>query len=492
MKKWKRTQPKNSMKRHLLWLLLALTCSPAAQAQDSLPELLPFHQFLELVFKQHPRVRQAELQAEQGQAVLRAARGNFDPVLKSSYSYKHYDDKDYYRINDNSLVLPTWFGMEVKGGYEQNSGMFLNPELNVPGAGLAYAGISMPLLQGLFIDERRNVLRQAQVGSNAAIAERELLLNDLFAEAAAIYWDWFSSWNALRVYQQGVDLAEFRRKAVRSSFEQGDLPAIDTLEALIQVQYRLSSRNEAFIKFRKTQFDLNNFLWENPEMPMEIGDSLRLPTPFENLNSIDMPAPGLREELLSNLDSLHPELRWYRYKVERLDIERRWKAEKLKPLLNVNYNFLNQPVAGDAFEGFNSQNYKWGIDFKFPLLLRTERGHLQTARIKLEQADLDLERKSLELRNKVNAFHTEIENLQYQIGLYRQAVENLRGLLSGERRMFEEGESSLFLVNSRENALISAEIKLVELLADYQKAAAGLLWASGNSMVYVQQIVPEL
>ena len=53
-------------------------------------------------------------------------------------------------------------------------------------------------------------------------------------------------------------------------------------------------------------------------------------------------------------------------------------------------------------------------------------------------------------------------------------------LLSGEKRKFEEGESSLFIVNSRENSLITAEVKLIELIAKFQKAYAGLEYAIGG------------
>ena len=478
------------MRRAIILLLLAL-CSPYARGQDSIPARLSFHDYLERVFQRHPRVRQADLQADQGQAILRSARGFFDPLVKSSFNKKNYSDSEYYRINDNSIVLPTWFGIEMKAGYEQNSGGYLNPEQVLPSGGLAYAGISLPLLQGLVIDERRSALRQAEALNDAAMAERELLLNDLFFESSAIYWDWFSSWNALRVFQNAVELAEFRRQAVVSAYEQGDLPAIDTLEALIQVQNFLLSRNDALVKFLKARFDLSFYLW--PESPDSMAtDSLKLPLSYEYMGDFGIAESALRDDLLMTLDELHPELRWYRFKLEQLDVDRRWKAEKIKPLLNFNYNALSEPVTGNPIEGFNSQNYKWGLDFKFPLLLRNERGNLQLARIKLEQVDLDLQQKTIELRNKVGAYYAEIENLAYQIELYRNTVQNLAGLLHGERRRFQEGESSLFLVNSREITLISAEVRLIDLLARYQKAAAGLLWSSGSSLAYMQQIIPEM
>ncbi len=86
----------------------------------------------------------------------------------------------------------------------------------------------------------------------------------------------------------------------------------------------------------------------------------------------------------------------------------------------------------------------------------------------------------LSIQNKIKAFQVEIDNLFEQISLFRQAIENYKGLVYGEQRKFEEGESSLFLVNSRENKLIDAEVKLVELLGKYQKAHAGLIMAVGG------------
>ena len=93
---------------------------------------------------------------------------------------------------------------------------------------------------------------------------------------------------------------------------------------------------------------------------------------------------------------------------------------------------------------------------------------------------LDLRDQLTALKNKIKAYQVEIDNLFDQISLFRQAIENYKNLVYGEQRKFEEGESSLFLVNSRENKLIEAEVKLVELLGKYEKAQAGLIMALGG------------
>jgi hypothetical protein len=61
---------------------------------------------------------------------------------------------------------PTWYGIEIKAGFDQNEGYYLNPENTVPNAGLTSLGISVPLGQGLFINQRMADLRKAKMQCN--------------------------------------------------------------------------------------------------------------------------------------------------------------------------------------------------------------------------------------------------------------------------------------------------------------------------------------
>ena len=66
-----------------------------------------------------------------------------------------------------------------------------------------------------------------------------------------------------------------------------------------------------------------------------------------------------------------------------------------------------------------------------------------------------------------------------QINLYNQTVRDYYGLLDGERKMFNAGESSLFMVNSREIGYIQAQLKLIELIAKNRKAQLTANFALG-------------
>jgi hypothetical protein len=52
-------------------------------------------------------------------------------------------------------------------------------------------------------------------------------------------------------------------------------------------------------------------------------------------------------------------------------------------------------------------------------------------------------------------------------------------MLKAEETLFENGESSLFLINSRENKVLEAEKKLIDLKTKCIKTIYALQWSSG-------------
>ncbi len=447
-----------------------------AQESSNSTEVFAFEAYMERVRTHHPMARQAQIQAEKGDAAVLEARGAFDPKPFAEVAQKYYDDKQYYSQVDGGLKIPTWFGLELKGGYEQNQGVFLNPEQTVPTAGLLYAGVSLPLGQGLFIDERRAELKQARLYLQSTAAEQAAMLNDLLYQAGNAYWQWFEAYNVLKVYEEAVLLTEQRLNAVRQGAILGDRPAIDTLEAGIQFQNRQLNLREAELNYRNATARLGIYLWDEGYIPLEIGSDTRPP------DMLNVAGTMVETGLLIQMDSLvynHPLLRQYRLKVEQLEVDKRWKMEQLKPTLNLNYNAITEAVADNPLAEYSVNNYKWGLTFSIPILLRKERGALRLADLKIQETELDLNTKSATVAYKAMASLNEWETTADQVKLFTQTVRDYNGLLNGERQMFNAGESSLFMVNSRELGYINAQVKLVELLSKNHKAALAARYALG-------------
>ncbi len=477
------------MKTNVIWhikfipIFLLPPLLSLAQPADS-ARLFSQEEFFQWILDYHPVVKQARLLDSQAEALERLARGGFDPKAYADWDQKSFDKKEYFSIGEGGLKVPTWYGMELKAAYTVTDGIYLNPERNLPEAGQAVLGLKVPLGRGLIIDERRATLQQARLMAEANEAERQSIINTLLLEAASAYWEWARAYNELLIEQQALELTRQRFGAIVESFIQGDKPAIDTLETLIQVQNRQLSLNDGRVNYQNAGLLLSNFLWYEGEVPVEVTDGLRPPV-LEELDPV-MPALG-PDAIWRNASLSHPEIRSYEVKLSQLDVDRRLAAEQLKPRLDVEYNFLSDGSdfiydtgEGSGLNNLVAQNYKWGLRFDFPLLLRKERGKLQMTKLKIQDAEYGLQQKRLEIANKIGAYYNELENLLRQIRLTEDNVGNYQALLNAEIQKFNLGESSIFLINSREQKLIDAQLKLAALRGKFFKNRIALEWAAGQ------------
>jgi len=433
--------------------------------------------FLFYVRKYHPVAKQAKIIIDKAKADILSSRGAFDPLLYSYLDEKNFSDKNYYSFLDAGLKIPTWYGLEFKTAISQNAGNFINPEDQLPPNGLFQAGVNISLLQGLVIDERRAALKKAKVMLNYSTAEQELLLNDLILEAMTAYWEWARDYQLYNIQLQAEILAQQRFISLKQSYVQGDLPAIDTLESFMQYQLRSYNVIDAFQKLQESRLKLSTYLWYENDMPLDITDSLT-------------PPDVRRVEVVTKVDSIvntsstinanNPFLRQYDFKILALEIDRKLKIEKLKPKLNVNYNLINEPINPIPFDGLNMNNAKWGMSFSYPIFIRRERGDVKVAGLKIREADLGRELKRYELTNKLNAVLIEQRNVRRQIDLYRVLAENFQRMLSAEIDKFNNGESSVFLINTREINLIQAQVSFVNINAKYQILNYKRRWIEGT------------
>lgn len=457
---------------YLLVLGLCFSMSSFAQEQPvGVDEnILSLNEFLAYVKEYHPIAKLANFEITAAQAELLKSRGAFDPQLMVDWKNKEFKGSEYYDILNSTFKIPTWYGVEVKAGFEQNQGQFLNSQNNVPDDGLYSAGVSVPIGQGLFINQRMADLKQAKIMQDLSQAQRDIRLNQLLADAVIAYLDWYLASREVNLFNDFVGRAEIRFEGIKQSALAGDIPTIDTLEAGIIVQNRKLSLEQSSLKLIKSRLQLSNFLWFEDNIPLELGPFV-VPEDL-NENSID-PVLGTNLLQLENFVlEEHPKIKALDYKIDRLEVDQRLKAEMLKPQLDLEYNFINERVG--QFENFNTNDYKAGIFFKLPLFLRKERGNLKLAKIKVSEAKLDLDYESLQLQNKIQASRSEILSYISQLNTFQSIVTDYASLLRAEERKFSFGESSVFLINSREVSLIDSKLKEIQVFEKLLKSKAEL------------------
>lgn len=438
-----------------------------AQQKDTI--VLNFKEYLGYVKKYHPIAKQAELNISIGQATLMKARGGFDPKIEVDYDRKQFKDTEYYDLLNATFKIPTWYGVEFKGGFEQNDGEYLNPQNTVPQDGLFNAGISVSVAKGLLINDRMATLRKAKFFREQTKADRDLFVNQILYDASVAYFDWLQVYQEKEIYTNFLNNAKIRFEGVKQSALAGDKAAIDTVEAKISFQNRKLSLEQAKVKLAKKTLVLSNFLWLE-DTPVELQSNV---VPEGNIednidNALEINGNPLQTFTLEN----HPKLKSLNYKIEGLEVDRRLKANKLLPTIDLEYSFLS--TTPEQTETFNTVNYKGGINFSFPLFLRKERGDLKLAKYKVQDAKFDLVTTELKIKNKIKAIYVELESFKNQNTLIKDIVSDYNRLLSAEERKFSFGESSLFLINSREKSFIEAKLKEIEVQNKFLNTKAKL------------------
>jgi outer membrane protein TolC len=454
--------------------LILLLFTTWVVAQENNLQELSFNEYLGYVKKYHPLVKSAGLEISQAQANLMMARGGFDPKIEVDFEQKKFKDSEYYSILNSSFKIPTWYGIEVKAGFDNNEGIYLNPENTVPNQGLTSFGISVPIGQGLFINQRMSDLRKAKIQLNLSQAERNLMAVAVLYDASVAYFNWKRSFNEVTLYQNYLKNAEIRFKGVTQLIEQGDKPAIDSVEAGIIVRNRELSLEEAKLKLTKNKLELANFLWLENNVPLELQDNI---IPEEKLELTIRETLRTNELMMTPSLENHPKINALENKIQMLDVERKLKANMLLPKIDLGYSYLSEP---SYIDNYRFQDYKVGVNFAFPIFLRKERGSLKLAKLKLQNAQFDLDLERVQLKNKINAQQAEITSLEKQKGYIDQLVTDYTTMLNSEERLFSFGESSIFLINSRENNLVSAQLSQLSIENKFFESNASLFKIMAN------------
>jgi outer membrane protein TolC len=466
----------------IIWLMCLLQGTPLtglAQSKDSVLYSLNESELVAILRKYHPYLQQANLQLDQAKAFIRESRGAFDPLLAGGWDKKTFDQQLYYNYFNPEIVIPTWYGIEVYGGLEEVIGTRTDIERTL--GKTSYLGISVPLAKDLVLDKRRAVLQQAKIMLNQTAAERQTLINDLLNEALSVYWVWTRNYQVYKILNNAVQVNAERYRFIRLEAQQGLRAAIDTTEALTQLQQFQLMEADAWLQFQNAGLELSNFLWLEESQPFAWNDRIVPDSSWMSVNDWNNDLPAL-DELVRTASLEHPKLRSYQFKLGVQEIERRLKFQSLLPKADLKYNLLNKGynVLDKVDRAFLENNYKVGISFQMPLFLRQGRGAYQQAQIKIRQTNLEIDQVRLEIENKVRNYYNELVTLRKQIGINENSYENYLRLFRGESLRFEVGESTLFLLNARENKVLESLQKLVELKTKWYKSKASLVWAGGR------------
>jgi outer membrane protein TolC len=476
------------MKNALLIMLFSIyyTALWGQQQNDSifvLPDTarpVTLENFYQLITRYHPVVKQTDLLSDVARQEIRLARGNFDPKIESEFLLKHYNNTEYYRLFNGGIKFPTASPVTPTIGMERNTGERLNPEHYISSDynyQQLYAGISLPLGQGLITDDRRTALKQAELFSKMMEAEQVKLINKLLLEAAKDYWQWYYSYYNYRLASRTTAIAEEIFRRVKMNFDGGELASMDTVQANITLLERQVNMQEALLALKNNTIKVSTYLWDSTMNPVDLSLQHAPVVPSASV----ILSQNILEELISEANVNHPELRKLNLKIQQLELDRRLASEYMKPRVNVSYYMLNQPFNPEGITNSFvwNDNYKLGIDFSMPLFLRKERAKIAQTRLKISNSTYDRDITRRQIINDIQSAYNQLVNNGAILQQQRAMVDNYYRLMNAELLNLENGESDLFKINVQQEKLFNAQSKLIKTIADYEKQKSVLYWSAG-------------
>ena len=466
-------------------LFFEINGQDSLKTQDTV--VLSVKNVINMTLSFHPVVKQAELFSQDAEANLRMAKGQLDPKLEAQYDLKNFKNTEYYDLFTTTFKIPTWIGLEPKAEFVRNDGTFINPQNTIPGEDdfeQLQLGIAIPLGKGLFFDERRNVIKQAEGFTQIAEAERIKATNKILLTVIKDYWEWYLAYQQLILLSQAIQLSQdlFNRTII--DYEFGEAAVVDTLQAKINLQKRT-------VDFRKTQADfevkkltLGRHLWSENLVPLEIQSGV-IPD-AESLFQTPT-KESLKNDIQFALEN-HPELNKLLGKRNQLNAGLRWARERLKPQFDLSYSFINAPVNQDfESETFDfGENYKFGLDFSFPILLRKERGKLQQTQLKIQRNVLETANSQLVIKNDIITTYTQSIALEDLLSQYAGVSDNYRLLLEAEILNLQNGETDIFKLNIQQDKYIEAQNEYYDALIKWEKSKAEYNYTIGIPFLGIQ------
>lgn len=430
-----------------------------AQSKDTL--YLTEQSFLKQVLAYAPAVINANLNVGIEQLQYQEARAAFEPKLGSSYDFKRFDSKTYYDKFESGIKVNTPLGVKFNGGYTNNSGIYVNPESNVPIQGLAYAGVEIPLGAGLFTDEQRFNVKQQRLEMDAANLVYTLQANQYMFDAASAYWEWYGSLLNLDLAREAVDRVENRYDFVMSRYLIGESAAVDTLEAYINLQNRRAYFLDVQVKWYKNNAYLRNFIWL-PEYNNQT---------IASVVDLDYRAV-MRDSLLSDDYVLnHPLIQLIETDSTINSANIRLAKEYFKPQVDLAFKMQQDAANVGEFNYSFDRNRYVGVNMYMPLFLRKERAKAKQLETKQEMLGNKKQETFVKIKNDVDIALTNTRTLAQSVSLWQNITENYEQLLIAEQIKFNLGESSLFILNSRELRWIDSREKYIKDYIQYRVQA---------------------
>lgn len=440
---------------------------PPAHAVPIAP--LTVTELLAAVDRAFPLIAQARADVDAARGDRQSADGAFDTTLKAGALTSGGDyDNDRASLRLSQPIAP--WGLTAFGGVSTGRGAFpaYDGKADTKGTAEFSAGLSLPLLRGRAIDERRAARETTALGVERA--EGSLDQARLAAVRAALghYWDWVAAARQQRVARALLDLAEARDVQLADAVALGQIAPIERLDNRRAILQRRSALVAAERLLEQRAIDLSLYLRDAQGQPQRPAVA-RVPG-----DALEQPAAAPDEgETVRLALARRPDLAARRTRRDERAVELRLAENGRLPSLD-----LSTAMTRDT--GGVTRDVQLGVGLTWPFQQRKADGQRARARAALQRAESEIRWLEDQIRADVQ---DALSAVRAATGVLEAVVAETalaRELEQLERDRFALGDSTQFQVNLRELATADAAVREIRARADVQKARAALDAAIGT------------
>ncbi|MDZ7344965.1 MAG: TolC family protein, partial [candidate division KSB1 bacterium] len=320
------------------------------------------------------------------------------------------------------------------------------------------------------IDSDRLELLQSQLNRNIASNVLEEQKLGVYRDAAASYWNWVAAGKRKRIVQELLKIAELRKEQLSRRVKLGDIPAIEEQENDRAILARKEQIAAAERLLQKAALYLSLY-YRKPDGSMILPLNEQLPPEFPPEQPI---APEVFEEDKKFALENRPELKKLENEIEIEKNALRFFENQRGPQLDIvvaGSRSIHDPPPGGPLRR-DPWEAEFGLVFNIPLQTRRQDGKIGSTEQKIEI----LKQRYAFQRDKIlveaNDAYIALENALKRLTIIREELAVADKLARAEKVRFDLGDSTLLIVNIREQAAAEVALRMVSVELDYWTALA--------------------
>ncbi len=389
--------------------------------------------------------------------------------------------------------------------------------------------VSVPLLRNRSTDPDRTeiLIRRKQASSSEVVFEEKVI--DIATQVAQAYWNLVEAREDVQVETEAVRLAAEQLAQNERQIRAGTLAPVEVYASRAELERRRDTLIQAATVVAQVENQLKTLLLPDRADPIWM----------KELDPVDdrLLTPKGGTELNESVDSAlkqRPELRDVRYRRDANELQRKLDRNQILPSINLTGLYTNQGLAGTVsnatnpfdtlFEDLYSQvnqisgivnipqlpapstgtlpaaviggygkavgavftgqyqSVLAGVTFDFTVRNRAAKAQLAESTLEGKRLELEQARTRQLIQADVRNSLQSLESARQRMTAAEASVEAAREKLESETRLFKTGESTNFLVLTRQNEYLDSRRRLLAARGDFNKAVAVFEESAGRTL----------